>query len=85
MAAPPPVLRPSILSGAFVRVRFDDAYRLDRIGSTQLTADGRIVARLQVCSIWLRSLFCAAQAKGCRQRCWGVATRVHYNCTPTTT
>ncbi|PRW44554.1 glucose-6-phosphate dehydrogenase [Chlorella sorokiniana] len=47
-ATPSPVLRPSILAGAFVRVRFDDAYRLDRIASTQLTPDGRVAARLQV-------------------------------------
>lgn len=39
-AAPSPDLRPSILAGSFVRVRCDDSYRLDRVASTQLTADG---------------------------------------------
>lgn len=47
-AAPSPDLRPSILAGSFVRVRCDDSYRLDRVASTQLTADGRIAVRLQV-------------------------------------
>lgn len=43
-----PTDAPSILRGAFVRIRFDGAHLLDRVAGTLVTPDGRLALRLKV-------------------------------------